>query len=94
MTCLNGHFHDLTSVSLGEALLTAPNGGAVATWVSSALTFAPGQQSMGRSLYQYIFQGGSSPLLGDAIRAAKLSTNDIDVRRSWILFGDPTLPMR
>jgi hypothetical protein len=94
MTCLNGHFHDLTSVSLGEALLTAPNGGAVATWVSSALTFAPGQQAMGRSLYQYIFQGGSSPLLGDAIRAAKLSTNDIDVRRSWILFGDPTLPMR
>ena len=94
MTCLNGYFHDLTSESLGEALVKARSGGAVATWMSSALTFAPGQQAMGRQLYQYIFQGGASPRLGDAITSAKNATFDLDVRRAWILFGDPTMPMR
>jgi subtilisin-like proprotein convertase family protein len=94
MTCLNGYFQDLNTDSLAEALVKAPNGGAVATWMSSALTFAPGQQAMGRKLYQYLYQGGSSARLGDAILSAKGATFDIDVRRTWVLFGDPTMPMR
>jgi hypothetical protein len=94
MTCLNGLFQDLNTNSLGEALIKAPNGGAVASWMSSALTFAPGQQAMARTLYQYIYQGGASARQGDAIRAAKASTFDPDVRRTWILFGDPTMPVR
>ena len=94
LTCLNGHFHDANAESLGEALVKAPNGGAVATWMSSALTFAPGQQAMARQLYQYLYQGGASARLGDAIKFAKSGTGDLDVRRTWILFGDPTMPMR
>ena len=32
--------------------------------------------------------------LGDATRQAKLATTDLDVRRTWILFGDPTMKIR
>jgi hypothetical protein len=32
--------------------------------------------------------------LGDATRAAKAATPDMDVRRTWILLGDPTTKLR
>ena len=38
MTCLNGYFHDVLTVSLAEAVLQAPGGGAVGVWASSGLT--------------------------------------------------------
>ena len=38
MTCLNGLFHDIYADSLAEALLKAPQGGAVVVWASSGLT--------------------------------------------------------
>ncbi|HVR40738.1 MAG TPA: C25 family cysteine peptidase, partial [Thermoanaerobaculia bacterium] len=38
MTCLTAYFQDLFQTSLAEAMLTAPNGGAVAVWTSSGLT--------------------------------------------------------
>jgi MYXO-CTERM domain-containing protein len=88
MNCLNGFFHDLYTHSLAEALLQAP-GGAVAVWASSTLTaFAP-QASFNASL----LAGLRSGTLGEAGLAAKraVADADADVRRTWILFGDPTL---
>ena len=35
-----------------------------------------------------------SPTLGDAARAAKSTTTDPDVRRTWTLFGDPAMRLR
>jgi hypothetical protein len=32
--------------------------------------------------------------LGDAVRAAKSATPDADVRRTWILFGDPSMTLK
>jgi len=32
MNCLNGLFHDVYTQSLAEALMLAPNGGAVSVW--------------------------------------------------------------
>jgi hypothetical protein len=32
--------------------------------------------------------------LGDAARAAKVATTDVDVRQTWILFGDPTMRLK
>ena len=29
--------------------------------------------------------------LGDALTAAKTGTDNKDVRRTWVLFGDPTM---
>jgi hypothetical protein len=89
MTCLNGFFHDLYTESLAEALLRAEAGGAVAVWASSGLTAPEGQAVMTAALYQRLFDG-SRPTLGEAIRQAKAAVSDPDLRRTWLLFGDPT----
>ena len=93
MDCLNGYFHDPTLLSLSEAFLLAPNGGAVAAFASSGLTSTPGQRQMELQLYSSLY--GAQPIaVGDAIKTAKAATNDFDVRRTWIYFGDPSLKIR
>jgi hypothetical protein len=93
MTCLNAFFQDLYTTSLGESLLLAPEGGAVAVWASSALTDPAPQAAMNRALLRAMF-AGSRPTLGEAILKAKAAISDNDVRRSWILLGDPTIRIR
>jgi hypothetical protein len=93
MDCLNGYFADPNLESLSETLLKAPNGGAVAAFASSGLTIPIGQHAMGLQMFQLLY-GGTSIAIGDASRQAKLATTDMDVRRTWILFGDPTLKIR
>ena len=93
MDCLNGYYQDPTLLSLSEALVKAPGGGAVAAFASSGLTLPDGQHEMSAQLYTLIY--GAQPIaLGDAIKIAKGATTDIDVRRTWIFFGDPSLKIR
>jgi hypothetical protein len=93
MTCLNGYSHDVYVDSLGESALKAPTGGAVAVWASSGFTEAQPQFAMDKELYLQLF--GSQPLrLGEAMRNAKGAISDPDVRRTWMLLGDPTMRMR
>jgi len=93
LNCLNGLFHDVFTESLAEALLKAPNGGAVAVWASSALTQPDQQAQMGRALFQQLFST-ENLTLGQAVARAKVVATDPDVRKSWILFGDPTMKLR
>jgi hypothetical protein len=93
MTCLNGYAGDAYIDSLGEALIKSQNGGAAAVWASSGFTSPEPQFALSTSFYQQVF-GGTSPRLGDAIRNAKVSIGDNDVRRTWILLGDPTMRIR
>jgi hypothetical protein len=90
MACLNGLFHDPNQTSLASAFLSASNGGAVAVWASSGLTNLGGETLMNQQLYTYLFNG-THPTLGDAVAQAKSATTDLDVRKTWILFGDPTM---
>jgi hypothetical protein len=95
MDCLNGYFQepDPTFSGLAEAFLQAPNGGAVASFASSGSTIPEGQHQMGTELLALLY--GSQPIaLGDAIKNAKSFTTDIDVRRTWIFFGDPSMKIR
>src|SRR4030095_6971096 len=93
MDCLNGSFADPSLKSLAESFLSAPGGGAVASFASSGLTIPDGQHQMGLRMFQLLYSG--SPMaIGDASRLAKSATTDMDVRRTWILFGDPTLKIR
>ena len=88
MTCLNGYFEDVYSESLAKALMKSPGGGAIAVWASSGLTSSPAQSTLNTALLSSLF--GTNPLtLGEAAAAAKAATDDIDIRRTWILFGDP-----
>ncbi|MEA2339698.1 MAG: hypothetical protein QOE82_3705, partial [Thermoanaerobaculia bacterium] len=93
LNCLNGYFHDIFSESLGEALMKAPNGGAVAVWTSSGLTLPDQQALMGSELFRLMF-GSENLTLGQAVARAKLVATDPDIRKTWILFGDPTMKLR
>jgi len=93
MTCLTGMFDDLYAVPLAEALLKAPNGGAVAVWASSGLTEPGAQAIMDQELIRLLFNGPSLTI-GEAAARAKAAVHDQDVRRTWILFGDPAMRLR
>jgi hypothetical protein len=93
MDCLNGYFQDPLLLSLSEAFLKAPNGGAVAAFASSGLTTTFGQRQMELQLYATLY--GSPPMaVGDAIKIAKAASGDRDVRTTWIYFGDPSIKIR
>jgi hypothetical protein len=94
MTCLNGYFHDAGADSLGEALLKAETGGAIAVWASSGMTLPGAQAAMNQEFYRLVFSGKTALTLGEAARKAKLAVNDADVRRTWILIGDPLMKVR
>jgi len=93
MNCLNGFFHDVYTQSMAEALMLAPNGGAVAVWASSGLTAPDPQFAMDRKLAQTLF-ANSTAALGDAVLAAKSSITDQDVKKTFILFGDPAMRLQ
>jgi Peptidase family C25/Right handed beta helix region len=94
MTCLNGYFDDPALDSLAETLLKA-EGGAVAVWASSGMCLPGDQATMNQHLYRELFSAASSgQRLGEAVQRAKAATNDADVRRTFILLGDPTMKLR
>ena len=92
LTCFNGFFlrPRPTDDSLGEALVKAGNGGAVATWASTTETTPDYQLTMGIVFYQDLGVG-TITRLGDLIKAAKVNIAGSDVGYSWALLGDPAL---
>ncbi len=92
MNCLNGYFQDVFTESLAESLLLSPNGGAVAVWASSGLTSPDPQFQMDKVFTAAAFMPGER--LGDAIQTAKSAITDADVRRTFILFGDPMVKLK
>jgi hypothetical protein len=93
MTCLNGFFQDVFADTLAESLLKAGQGGAVAVWASSGLTTPDLQTVLNKQLYRLLFNG-ERLTIGEATMRAKASADDSDVRRTWILFGDPSMRLR
>ena len=92
LDCLNGYFHDVYTTSMAESLLLAPNGGAVAVWSSSGLNDAAPQSELDKDMVQGLFSA-KNVALGDAIRAAKAKSGVLDIRKTYILFGDPAMQM-
>jgi hypothetical protein len=93
LNCLNALFEDPSQDSLGEALLQAPNGGAVAVLASSALTPPQPQYDLGTRFYNALF-GSSNLTVGQALMAAKTSDVRKSVRQSFVLLGDPSMTLR
>jgi hypothetical protein len=92
MTCMNGYYNDPALDSLAESLLRA-NAGAAAVWASTAQCEPVGQALMNQELYRQLFNG-SIVTLGEATARAKQAVSDPDIRRTWILFGDPAARLR
>ncbi|HXF06429.1 MAG TPA: C25 family cysteine peptidase [Blastocatellia bacterium] len=93
MTCLNGMFHDLYTESLAEALVKSSRGGAIAVWASSGLTFPDDQARLNRALIGALFDE-TLATVGEAVLRAKMGSEVQDLRRSWILVGDPATRLR
>jgi hypothetical protein len=93
MDCLNGFFQDVYSQPLGVSLMLAPNGGGVAVLASSGLNQPAPQTSLNALVVQNAF-GGNNVTLGDAIVKAKSNIADPDVRRTFVLFGDPAMKIK
>lgn len=97
MTCLNGYFQDAAMDSLGEALMKS-DGGAAAVWTSTGMTGPIDQWTMNEELYRVIFGGagvkGQPLTIGEAAARAKARITDSDIRRTWVLLGDPAMRLR
>lgn len=93
IACYTGNFNRPGARSLAEALVLAPEGGAVAVWAASTLTYATPEVALNQEVVKQLF-GTTSPAIGEAMRLAKLAVTDRDVRASYILFGDPSLKLR
>jgi uncharacterized repeat protein (TIGR01451 family) len=94
--CLTGWYQYLYGPSLGEALVTAAGGGAVATFAPTGIT-SPGGQ---RELFEQVYQRFRTPpaTLGELIRQSKAATlaGNPSLRPivdGWNLLGDPALPL-
>jgi hypothetical protein len=57
------------------------------------MTVPHSQQELALGFYRNLF-GGENPRLGEAVVEAKRGAGDWEVRRTWILLGDPTMKMR
>jgi hypothetical protein len=90
---LKGYFQNPYTESLAEAMLRAEQGGAVAVWASSGMTEPGWQTLIDKELIRLLFNR-ESLTLGEAVRRAKAATPDLDVHRTWILFGDPATKLK
>ncbi len=93
MTCLNGMFQHPTIESFAEAMLKAGQGGAVAVWASSGMTAPDGQKAADKELIEQLMRTPNMTI-GEATVRAKGRATDQDLRRTWILFGDPSARLR
>jgi uncharacterized repeat protein (TIGR01451 family) len=93
MDCLNGLFQDVYEVPLAVTLMLAPNGGAVAVLASSGLNQAAPQTILDKLIVQNTLHPPYSAL-GDAILKAKSGINDLAVRKTFNLLGDPAMQIK
>ena len=83
---------DVYAQPLGVTLLLQPDGGASAVFASSGLNQPDPQTSLDSFVIQNAFT--STPVLGDAILKAKAGITDQDVRKTYILLGDPAMQVK
>jgi hypothetical protein len=98
VTCLSGYFEHPATVSLGEALLRNPNGGAVAALVPSSAAVLTDQRLLAQGLAKALSQQGTRAL-GDVVHEAQLSLPQQgggvrEILLTFNLLGDPSLPVR
>ena len=94
-TCVSQNYLFGLGPSVGEAMLLAPEGGALATVGPTGITDAKDQAVLFGRLYPHLLRGLS---LGEALRRAKAETLRLDpdgrgVVEGWSLLGDPSLTL-
>ncbi len=94
MTCLMNRFEFPQRISLGEALLLNPRGGAAAVWSSGGLSYAAAATTLNDAFMAALLQQ-RVPRLGDAIQAALAAAPAIPGTVAgpgvYNLLGDPAM---
>lgn len=101
VTCLSGLFQHPIKVSLGEMLVRAENGGAVAALVPSSAAVLSDQRVLAQGIAVALGAAAAADgpkTLGDGVLAAQQSITDTsagvrEVLLTFNLLGDPTLPL-
>jgi hypothetical protein len=88
LACLNGDSTVFGVQGFAEAMMKRNNGGAHTVWAASGWNGAYQEDLMGRDLYPRIFSGMR---IGDAVREVKSLYPTVDMRRTFILYGDPSM---
>jgi hypothetical protein len=103
LACLTGYFHTPSPVgvdysSLGEALVKPADRGAIASWASSGMGLASGQDYLNRGLYNAVLFEGHTRLGSAAMQAKLFLTSNSsaypDLVDNYTLFGDPALKLK
>lgn len=101
LTCANGYFvYPRYIESLGERLINAPSGGAIACLVPSGISYPTTQAYLADGFYGAFFDEGDA-ILGSMVARGKLRVYEnesggdaINVIQTYVLFGDPALRVR
>lgn len=93
-TCDFGRFDDPGHRSAGAKLMLNPNGGSIAMITTTQLVYAPANTALNKSYTKNQFlkkDDGKYMTLGEALSAAKNSTNGGENNRKYVVLGDPAL---
>ncbi|KPK40696.1 MAG: hypothetical protein AMJ78_06915, partial [Omnitrophica WOR_2 bacterium SM23_29] len=101
LTCADGYFvYPRYIESLGERLINYANGGAIATFVPSGISYPTTHAYLAQGFYGAYFKDNDA-ILGSMVARGKLSVyeneSDVDavnVIQTFNLFGDPALRVR
>jgi len=93
MNCMNGYFFDAALDSLAEGLL-AVDGGAVAVFAPTGMAGYSPQEPMMAALFEMLEMHADGATFGEAVAEAKQAAGSDDVRRTWVLLGDPMIEIR
>ncbi|MBU1878452.1 MAG: hypothetical protein KJ734_05835, partial [Chloroflexi bacterium] len=92
MTCLDGYYHHPQAQCLAEALLLAPQGGAIAVLAPTSESLPTDQSFLIRGLLEALSQR-PHPTVGEAVLQAKRGLPDTaaarDLMATFNLLGDP-----
>lgn len=97
MTCSAARFEIPGFDTIGESLVTQPNGGAIAVWAPTGWSLNPPAKQLNSAFFKAVFQDGEL-ILGDAILSA-LKTyakqgNTRFMLDIYTLIGDPALRLK
>lgn len=92
-TCEFARYDDPGRISAGEYVFLNPNGGGIALFTTSRLTFGSSNLMLNRGIFKHAFEKteGRNPTMGDLIRLAKLEGNISANDKKFLLIGDPAL---
>lgn len=63
-------------------------------WASSGMTLPGDQALLNQELYRLLFNNAEVTTIGEAAMRAKSAIESTDVRRTWILLGDPAMKLK